>query len=237
MCGAFVCLYATGPTARTATDWLGHAAYNAGRLGSYVTLGVVAGALGLGVNAAGATAGVRDGAAIVAGVLMVAWGAHALLAAGGVRTAGPRVPHPWQQAMGAAVRRVREEGPVTRALVTGLATALLPCGWLWAFVITAAGTGTPMAAAGTMALFWLGTLPMMVAVGAGARRFSGRFGARLPIVSAMVVLLLGFVSIGGRLGWPGTPWMHRLLPDVPTAQAADAPRGAPRAPSHRHAEP
>ena len=222
MCGAFVCLYATGPTASMATDWLGHAAYNAGRLVSYMTLGVVAGALGLGVSAAGATAGVRDGAAIVAGVLMVAWGAHALLAAGGVRAAGPRVPRPWQQAMGAAVRRVREEGPVTRALVTGLATALLPCGWLWAFVITAAGTGTPMAAAGTMALFWVGTLPMMVAVGAGARRFSGRFGARLPIVSAMVVMLLGVVSIGGRLGWPGTQWVHRLLPD---------------APSHRHAEP
>ena len=223
MCGAFVCFYTAGPAASRRVEAAGHGAYNAGRLIAYVSLGLVAGAFGLGVEAAGASAGIQQGAAIVAGLLMIAWGVHALLAAGGVRVAGPAVPLAWQQAMGRVVLSVRTSPPVARAFVTGLATALLPCGWLWAFVITAAGTGTPLAAAGTMAIFWTGTLPMMLAVGAGARRFAGRFGARLPVASAVVVILLGALSIGGRLGLPGTRWVHRLTPTVPAAHAAPAP--------------
>ena len=220
MCGAFVCFYTAGPKASRSVEAAGHGAYNLGRLLAYVTLGLIGGALGLGLDSAGARAGIQQGAAIVAGLLMIAWGTHALLAAGGVRVAGPAVPRAWQQAMGGVVMSVRTSPPVTRAFVTGLATALLPCGWLWAFVITAAGTGTPLAAAGTMAVFWMGTLPMMVAVGAGARRFAGRFGARLPVASAVVVILLGALSIGGRLGMPGTRWVHRLTPAVPAAHAA-----------------
>ncbi len=223
MCGAFVCFYTAGPQGSRAAEAAGHGAYNVGRLIAYLSLGVVAGVLGLGVDTVGAARGLTQGAAIVAGVLMIGWGAHALLVAGGVRVAGPAVPLSWQQAMGRAILQVRESPPVTRAFVTGLATALLPCGWLWAFVITAAGTGSPLAAAATMALFWTGTLPMMLAVGAGARRLSGRLGARLPVLSAMVVIALGALSIGGRLGMPGTGWVHALTPPVPTAQATAAP--------------
>ena len=227
MCGAFVCFYTAGPAASRGAEAAGHGAYNVGRLLAYVSLGLAAGALGLGVEAAGARAGIQQGAAIVAGLLMIAWGAHALLAAGGVRVAGPAVPLSLQQAMGRVVLSVRTSPPVARAFVTGLATALLPCGWLWAFVITAAGTGTPLAAAGMMAVFWTGTLPMMLAVGAGARRLSGRFGARLPIASAVVVIVLGVLSIGGRLGMPGTRWVHRLTPAVPAAAGASTPMTMP----------
>ncbi len=228
MCGAFVCFYTAGPQGTRGTEAAGHGAYNVGRLVAYVSLGFVAGALGLGVNAMSAASGIQQGAAIVAGLLMIAWGAHALLAAGGVRVAGPAVPLSWQKAMGRVVLQVRESPPLTRAFVTGLATALLPCGWLWAFVITASGTGSPLAAAGTMAIFWSGTLPMMLAVGAGARQLAGRFGARLPVASAVVVIALGVLSIGGRLGMPGTRWVHRLTPAVPATEAAQAP-------AHHHA--
>ncbi|MBI3791872.1 MAG: sulfite exporter TauE/SafE family protein, partial [Gemmatimonadetes bacterium] len=69
MCGAFACFYATGPQGSDAAEWTAHAAYNAGRLVGYVSLGVLGGALGLGVDAAGAAAGVQQGAAIVAGLL------------------------------------------------------------------------------------------------------------------------------------------------------------------------
>jgi sulfite exporter TauE/SafE len=36
--------------------------------------------------------------------------------------------------------------PEVRAAILGLGSALLPCGWLYAFVVTAAGTGRPCAA-------------------------------------------------------------------------------------------
>ena len=64
MCGAFVCLYARGSIAARAS---GHVAYNAGRLVSYVALGLVAGALGARVDRLGALVDVQRAAAIVAG--------------------------------------------------------------------------------------------------------------------------------------------------------------------------
>ena len=63
--------------------------------------------------------------------------------------------------------------PRTRALVIGLLTGLLPCGWLYAFVVTAAGTGSRSRGAALMAVFWLGTLPVMAGPGRGRRRARG----------------------------------------------------------------
>jgi sulfite exporter TauE/SafE len=235
MCGAFACFYAAGPSRGRGEEGRAHLTYNAGRLVAYLALGAAAGVVGAGIERAGALAGVQQGAAIVAGLLMIAWAVHALLGAGGVRVAGPAVPGAWRRAMGQAVARVRTSPPVTRAWVTGLATALLPCGWLWAFVVTAAGTGSPARAALTMAVFWTGTLPMMIAVGAGARRLTGRWGARLPVASAAAVLVLGVLSVGGRLGLPGTRWVHRLLPAVPVAEGAPVAHAVPGHPTADHA--
>src|SRR3989339_541403 len=91
MCGPFVCFYAT--SGASAASWRhdtpSHAAYNLGRLISYVTLGLIAGALGGMLARAGMLAGVGKIAAVTAGVLMVGWGVGAMLAARGVRIPGP----------------------------------------------------------------------------------------------------------------------------------------------------
>lgn len=81
--------------------------------------------------------------------------------------------------MGGALRRLMDRPPVVRAAATGLFTTLLPCGWLYAFVVTAAGTGsgTPLHGAALMAVFWLGTLPMMLTVGVDCHGSPGH-GAR-----------------------------------------------------------
>lgn len=209
MCGAFTCLYAgTAPGGGPArAPALHHAAYHAGRWISYLTLGLFVGTIGSGLG---------TGAAIVAGVLLVLWGGHALLGASGVRISAPRVPMVWQRAMGAVVLRVRSRPPVVRAAVTGLVTTLLPCGWMWAFVAVAGGTGSRLGAVMVMTLFWIGTLPVMLAVGVGAQSVAGRFRARLPLVSAGLIVVLGLASIALHLGvLPGSAWVHGLVPDVP----------------------
>lgn len=220
MCGAFTCLYAPGdaPWRRTVGA---HAAYNLGRLGAYLTLGVAAGAIGAAVQRTGVLAGVGNAAAIATAVLLVVWGAHALLVASGARVAAVRPPAGWQRAMGAVLQRVMQRPPVVRAAATGLLTTLLPCGWLYAFVVTAAGTGTPLRAAAVMAAFWVGTLPMMVTIGLGLQRLAGPVRARLPMVSAATILLFGLVSLAAHLDLvPATHWLHRLMPSVPVATAA-----------------
>ena len=50
-----------------------------------------------------------------------------------------------------------------------------------------------------MLFFWLGTLPMMAAVGAGAQRMFGAFQRRLPLVSAGAAVLLGLLSMAGKI--------------------------------------
>ncbi|MEO8619825.1 MAG: sulfite exporter TauE/SafE family protein [bacterium] len=212
MCGAFVCFYSSAgqPSVSWRTDAAAHAAYNVGRLMSYLLLGVIGGTVGHALNSAGMFGEFQRTAAVVAGALMVIWGVYAVLVALGVHLRAITVPDAWRRAMGSVLLRLREQSPVVRAAATGLATTLLPCGWLYAFVVTAAATGSAARGAMVMAVFWLGTLPVMLAVGVGARRFMGRFGARMPLVSGTAIIVLGVLSIVGRIGGAATHAMHAM---------------------------
>lgn len=194
MCGGFVAFYA-GQGGRR--PWA-HAAYNGGRLASYVALGLLAGALGAGVDRMGAAAGVSRGAAVLAGTLMIAWGAAALLAAAGVRLPGPSAPA-LHGRLAAALRAVHGQPPEVRALVVGLLSTLLPCGFLYAFVAAAAATGSAAAGALVMAAFWLGTVPVMAGLGLVAQRALGPLRRRLPLVTAAALLVVGLLTVAGKI--------------------------------------
>ncbi len=90
--------------------------------------------------------------------------------------------------------------PTQRALAIGLLTTLLPCGWLYAFALTAAGTGSPIYGAVVMAVFWVGTLPVLVSLGASVQLALGVLGKRLPVLCAMALIAVGLMTIGGRMG-------------------------------------
>ena len=198
MCGGFVCLYSGGGAHQRASG-IPHIAYNAGRLISYLALGAIAGSLGRGVERVGSLVGVGRLAAIVAGSLMVLWGASTLAAALGVRLPQLGVPRRLQAALTSVLVRFRNESPAVRGAVTGLLTTLLPCGWLYVFVASAGGTGRVVDALVVMFVFWLGTLPMMVTIGLGAQRLFGTFQRRLPLVAAGAAVVLGLLSMAGRL--------------------------------------
>jgi sulfite exporter TauE/SafE len=199
MCGGFVCFYTGSSSSGTnATALRAHAMYNVGRLTSYLLLGAIAGAIGAGVSSLGALAGLQHTAAVVAGALMIGWAASTIAAQRGVRLGSIRTPESWQRAMGGVLHAVREQPMATRAGITGLLTTMLPCGWLYVFVATAGGTGSVRAGMITMAIFWAGTLPALVAVGLGAQRLFGPLRSRLPMLSAALVLVMGLLSISGR---------------------------------------
>lgn len=194
MCGPFVCFYA-GADARSSA-W-GHIAYNGGRLVSYLILGAIAGVVGAGIQQVGTGIGVSRAAASLAGILMITWGVVQLLVARGVRVPTPAPLAGAQQWIAARLRDVRDFAPTARALTVGLLTTLLPCGWLYAFVLTAAGTGRVRDALLVMTAFWAGTLPMMLAIGVGVRRLAGPLRDRLPIFSALVLVIIGVYSLAG----------------------------------------
>jgi Uncharacterized conserved protein len=201
MCGGFVCFYTGSATpGHEASLIRAHALYNAGRLVSYLLLGAAAGAIGSGITRLGALAGIAHTATIVAGVLMIAWAVSTIAAQRGVALGSPSVPAGWQRLLGGVLQRVRQQPVAVRAAITGIATTLLPCGWLYVFVAAAGGTGHVLDAMLVMAVFWLGTVPALVAVGIGAQRVFGPLRERLPTLSAVTVLVIGVLAVTGRLG-------------------------------------
>lgn len=203
MCGGFVCLYAG-----EARGIRAHASYNAGRLVSYLLAGGVAGTVGSLVDAAGALAGIARLAAVVSGALLVAWGGAWLLRTFGVRLGGGDGPSVSQRWLGPLLARTRGRSPAVRAGAVGLLSTLLPCGWLYAFVVTAAGTGHPGSALLVMLVFWAGTVPAMLAMGYGVQRLAGPLRRRLPLVSAVAMVAIGILSMLGRLQ-PGMSLTHK----------------------------
>jgi len=199
MCGAFVAFAVGAGREDARTTARSMTAYHLGRLTTYVALGVAAGALGAAIDLGGEFVGVRRVAAFGAGVLMVGFGVILLLRASGVRL--PRAPLPpgVQRVVGAGHRFAATKGPLARATLVGLFTTLLPCGWLYAFAITAAGTADPLIGGGVMAAFWLGTVPILTGVGAGTRALLGPLGARAPTLTAIALIGVGIFTAAGRL--------------------------------------
>jgi uncharacterized protein len=200
MCGPLTCLY-SGPRGEAARVGA-HIAYNAGRLVSYVILGTVAGSIGARVDDLGRFAGVGHLAALVAGCLMIAWAAATIGATLGVHVPISLAPAWARRTLGSVLLSASRQSAEVRALLVGLLTTLLPCGWLYTFVVVAGSTGNAFAGATVMAVFWIGTAPMLLAVGVGAGRLLGPLARRLPVVGATFVLVLGLLTIAGKLHAP-----------------------------------
>ncbi|MDX2182825.1 MAG: sulfite exporter TauE/SafE family protein [Gemmatimonadaceae bacterium] len=210
MCGSFACL-ANG----RASGW-----YHAGRLVSYLTLGVIAGAMGGLVNLGGAWVGVQRAATIVASLLIVVWGVVMLAEQRGVRVPLPSVATPAQRWLGGALHALRDRPPALRGAALGLLTTLIPCGWLYAFVVSAAGTGRVVSAGAVMLAFWAGTVPALATLGLGATRLSAPLRARLPQLSAVALVTVGLLS----LAWRALPSAHdHAVPSVPVATGSPTP--------------
>jgi hypothetical protein len=196
MCGPFVAFYAGGDASRGTRRLLSHAAYSAGRLAAYAALGLAAGSVGAALNLAGSLAGFQRVAAVVAGAVMIAWGGLSLLRLRGVRMLPARTGSAaWLQR---AFRVVADAPPVLRAGSVGLLSGLLPCGWLWAFLVAAAGTGSAVGGAAVMAAFWLGTVPALVAAGLGAQLLAAPLRRHVPAVTAVLLVALGIFAIVSR---------------------------------------
>lgn len=200
MCGPLVAAYAgmPGPEASWRRRAGAHAAYSAGRLAAYVALGAVAGAFGAAVDRAAAWAGVMRAAAIVSGAFILLWGLHGFLEARGIRVGRIEAPGAAKRILGLAMRAVVARPPVARAAIVGLGSALLPCGWLYAFAVTAAGTGSATTGALVMAVFWTGTLPVMLAFGETVRALSGPLRRHVPAACALMLMVLGLWTVLGR---------------------------------------
>ncbi len=221
MCGGFVC--AVSAEGRPLASQI---AWHLGRGAAYLALGALAGVLGAGLEHTLAPAGLPHAAAIGAGALLVVSGVGALVQWFGVRGGPAPDASPFARVIGTGLRAVRHWPLLSRAVAMGALTALLPCGWLWAFVATAAGTGRALGGLAVMAVFWSGTLPLLGALGFAAGRMLGPWRTRLPLVTALAMIVVGLLTVAGRLQPHVMPMgdaghMHHAMPMVmPSAAGA-----------------
>lgn len=228
MCGAFVAAVSGGQR-----DWGPLLAYQGARGVAYVGLGALAGLLGAGLDAGAAMVGMRVLAGPLMGLTLIA------LALANVWPQRPR--EGWATPLvqlGAVPRRpsmlvrvrlwlteaVRRRGARAGA-AAGLLSALLPCGWLWAYVIVAASTGGAGQGAAVMAVFWLGSVPALLGVGVLAGAVARRFARHAPYVTAAIMLTLGVLSLVGKLSVPIEPASIRT--QQATEPATSVPQEAP----------
>ncbi|MBI2568467.1 MAG: sulfite exporter TauE/SafE family protein [Candidatus Schekmanbacteria bacterium] len=184
------------------------AAYQAGRLAAYVSLGVTAGWLGS--SFLGFLGDFARWAAVALGTVMIAVGAGMLVGVG-------RGSPPWWRGrllaggFGAAVagvaRRVRAWPSLLRAAAIGSSSGLLPCGWLYGFVAVAAATAGPLRGGETLFAFWLGSAPALVGLGAGLTRVLARFSRYRRVASGALLITAGLVAIAMRAHL-GSPTCH-----------------------------
>jgi hypothetical protein len=222
MCGPLVA-FAVGDTgsrtwsARAAL----HVAYHGGRLVTYALAGAICGSIGAAMDLGAARIGMYRAAELLAGVLMLAAGIAAVLRASGVRLPLLPLPGLLRGLIVAGQRAAFALRPLPRALTMGLLTALLPCGWLYLFALAAASAGNPLRGTLVMAAFWLGTLPILVSLGIGVQTLTGTLGRRIPLVTAVLIVLLGVFTLVRR-----TSATVEALRPVDAARTADAIRQA-----------
>ena len=188
-----------------------HMAYHGARLLTYSAVGLVCGLLGAGLNWGSSFFGVQRAAALVVGCVMVAGGVIRILRYVGVRWSPLRVSAVVQRWVVAGQRAALRMRALPRAALIGLLTAFLPCGWLYLFAIAAAGTGSPWWGAAVMAAFWLGTVPVLSLVGISVQTLTGVVGQRLPLVTSLVIIVLGLYTAYGRLTIPAEAFERRAM--------------------------
>lgn len=189
--------------------------YHLGRLASYALLGAAAGLAGGAVDDIGILVGVQRIAATVAGLGIAAFGIAAI-----ARSFGARVPHAGvPRVLVLAAQRVHSWTlrlpPRFRGVPIGLATPLLPCGWLFAFAAIAAASAAPSTGALVMAAFWLGTVPAVVIASNGARAVFAGLGRAAPVAMGAAM-----VAVGLHAAFVRGPSAGKVLEDARAAAHA-----------------
>lgn len=190
MCGPLV-VALPGQTGR----FTAHLSYHAGRLITYGMIGALMGAAGDGLMRLASTVDadplawvtrVQMGISLLAGLFLLLFGLSRL----GLVTephwlaiaAPDRIPG-W--------RRFRSRSAARRSnrdlFLMGLMLGGLPCGLSYAAFAKAFSGVNPLSGTAMTLLFGLGTLPGLLAVGAGAAIFSSRFRQQADILSGLIM--------------------------------------------------
>jgi sulfite exporter TauE/SafE/copper chaperone CopZ len=155
--------------------------YNAGRVASYTAIGFIVGWVGSKIEFSSTGKGVLM---LIAGGFMILMGVNMLNLFPQLRRFMPRMPK-------ALANAGEGKGP----LAVGLLNGLMPCGPLLSMQAFALGTGNPFKGALIMALFALGTVPLMFGLGAASTTVGKKFSQKVMAGGAVIVAVMGLCML------------------------------------------
>ncbi len=170
-----------------------HVAFHAGRILTYSLLGGLAAALAHMAGLPGIFAGLRSSVTLSAGILMIIFGLVILKIFPVSFFALPSLAG--RSFFGRIFPPLFSSGRAGSRFMLGIGAGFLPCMLSWAMIAKAATSQNPAAGFWTMALFGLGTSPVLFAAGLPASLLSLRarlFGER---AAACAVIIMGFILV------------------------------------------
>jgi uncharacterized protein len=173
--------------------------YHLGRSTTYVGLGVLAALAAGGIMRLGELRWLSAALLVIAALAFLATGAGRLGLTMAMAWPATGFGRFWANRVTGLARPLFRNPAGWRGYGLGLLLGFIPCGLLYGALAAAASRGTAPAAAAGMAVFALGTMPMLVAVawlGSWAavrwRRVAGRIAPPLMIANAGLLLVLAW---------------------------------------------
>lgn len=187
MCGPLVFMLPAHTNVSNAL-WIGRAVYNAGRIFTYSLLGLLFGLFGLSMTMQGMQRelSVFTGATIIVVIL--------LTSGKKVRLKAYAMANSYASPLRRGLKKLFSYKSYPAMFGIGVLNGLLPCGFVYLAIAGAASTGSVKGAMAYMALFGMGTFPMMMMLSMAASYLGARFRKLYryasPVVSVLLALFL-----------------------------------------------
>ncbi len=180
--------------------------YQMGRLLGYSVLGGLAFLMGSALKGLISVSWAPFVSGILLGAMFIYWGVQSFRG----KKAELPLPKFLHHAYRYLFRNVAGNSGSLRSFVVGFLSLMLPCGLIYGVVIAATALGSFHQVLLSLLFFWLGTLPAMVVAPQLVRKVLNPLRARLPKVYATVFIVVGVVTIIGRLQLiaPATSSVH-----------------------------
>ncbi len=197
MCGGLVSALGLTADGRRAGQ-LFHLLYNLGRLLTYTLIGVAVGEVGSAMIYKQSLHGITRHLLLGSDILVILAG----LGTAGLFTrlnlmrfefAGP------VQSLTSATRLLRKLPPAASALPLGMLFGFLPCGFLYAMILTAAQSADPLKGGAIMLAFGLGTFPALFLVGTAAHLIGTAQRVWMFRIAGLLVALMGAYNLSRHL--------------------------------------
>ncbi len=170
---------------------------NSGRIISYMVAGAIAGSIGAGAVGLFSPSRVQNIGMLLSGSFMVALGLYLAGWWQGLASIEKLGGGLWRR-MQPMLSRLLSKGGRGKSLLSGLIWGWLPCGLVYSMLVWAMTIATPLGGASIMLAFGLGTLPMLIGMGALTSKLDAfRQNKRVRQLLGTIIIAFGILTLLG----------------------------------------